>query len=65
MYEGTASGCFKTAGSEIKQTESERILYSFDNKIDSLDRTASSIITKVTSLGGFELTKCKEEPATK
>jgi hypothetical protein len=67
MYEGTANGNFnsntKASAGEIKQTESERILFALDHKIEMLDKTASSIVTKVTSLGGFELVKGSADPS--
>lgn len=52
-------------GVEKKQTESQRILDSFDYELDELDKIASTIVNKVTSLGGFKPSKCEACDAQK
>ena len=46
-------------------TESERILQALDYKLDVLDKIASIMVTKVTTLGGFELLKQEATDARK
>lgn len=56
MYESTGN---PTKGEIKGQTESERILMALDYKLDALDKIGTSVVTKVTALGGFELLKCE------
>jgi len=65
MYDQPASGNFKV-GDQVKgQTESERILSTLDYKLDILDKTASAMVGRVTTLGGFELLKQEASEAKK
>lgn len=72
MYDQPTSGNFKTPESvkgqteSVKgQTESERILMALDYKLDTLNKIFSTMVIKVTALGGFELLKQEATDAKK
>lgn len=65
MYGQPASDNCKAAECVKGQTESERILQALDYKLDTLDKIASAMVGKVTTLGGFELLKSEATDARK